>query len=230
MIARVLRTLSEVRGIEKIVISTELPSLARHAPAFAAVPIEVIAAAASPSLSVHAALEAFGPPLLVTTADHPLLRPDWVSFFLDQLQPENGLTAAVARSDAVLAAAPGTRRTFFRMADGRFSGCNLFHLADPTAIGAVRLWREVERARKKPIRVIGLLGPLAVLRYAAGILSLDQALTRLGRISGARLGAVEMPFGESAIDVDSPADLELVERLISAASERTYSAAATAAR
>ena len=216
MIARVLRALAETPRIGRIVISTELPELARHVPAFGSVPVETILAADSPSLSVKAALDAFGTPLLVTTADHAMLRPEWVSFFLDHLRPENAVTVALARSEQVLAAAPGTRRTFFRMADGKFSGCNLFYFADPSALGVVRIWREVESARKKPVRIIRLLGPLSVIRYGLGLLRLRQALVRFGNITGARIAAVEMPFGESAIDVDSPADLELVEELIAA--------------
>jgi GTP:adenosylcobinamide-phosphate guanylyltransferase len=216
IIARVLRALAETPGIGKIVISTELPDLACHAPAFSPVPVETVPAAGSPSLSVKEALESFGAPLLVTTADHALLRPEWVSFFLDKLQPENSVTVALARSEAILAAAPGTRRTFFQMSDGRFSSCNLFHLADPSALGVVGIWREVERARKEPIRIIRLLGPMSVARYALSMLSLEAALNRLGRITGACISAVEMPFGESAIDVDSPADLELAEKLIGA--------------
>jgi hypothetical protein len=126
------------------------------------------------------------------------------------------VTVALARSDLVLAAAPDTRRTFFRMSDGRFSGCNLFYLGDPSALGVVDIWREVERARKKPIRIIRLLGPLSVARYALGVLSLKTALNRLSRITGARISALEMPFGESAVDVDSPEDLEVAQRLLAA--------------
>ncbi|MEM7709754.1 MAG: hypothetical protein AAF264_03205 [Pseudomonadota bacterium] len=60
------------------------------------------------------------------------------------------------------------------------------------------------------------IGPLAALRYATGTLSLDAALSALGRRTGARIAAVDMPFAEAAIDVDKPADLTLANRILEA--------------
>src|SRR3546814_4006317 len=39
----------------------------------------------------------------------------------------------LARREAIEAAAPATRRTYLRFADGDWSGCNLFHFASPRA-------------------------------------------------------------------------------------------------
>ncbi|MEE4462085.1 MobA-like NTP transferase domain containing protein, partial [Azotobacter chroococcum] len=76
-------------------------------------------------------------------------------------------------------------------------------------------WRQVEQERKRPWRVIaGALGPLATLRYLLGRLTLEQALAQLSRKLGVKIGAVVLPFAEAAIDVDSRADLDLVERIL----------------
>jgi hypothetical protein len=58
------------------------------------------------------------------------------------------------------------------------------------------------------------LGPVEVLRFVGGRLSLEAALRRLGRQTGARLGVVRLPFAEAAIDVDRLADLDQVERIL----------------
>ena len=73
------------------------------------------------------------------------------------------------------------------------------------------LWRQVESARKTPWRVLQLLGWSAVLRYRLGWLDLDAAMALLSRRTGLRVAAVRMPFGEAAVDVDSPEDHALVE-------------------
>src|SRR3546814_13233448 len=75
-------------------------------------------AAASPSLSVAAALEQFGTPLLVTTADHALLRAEWLQYFLDHCPAGRDVCVALARREQVLTAVPDTQRTWLRFADG----------------------------------------------------------------------------------------------------------------
>lgn len=172
-----------------------------------------IPAGPSPSASVRAAIARLGTPLLVTTADHPLLRADWISYFLAHL-PDAGAVAALARSDAVMAAAPTTRRTFLRFRGAAYSGCNLFYFRDETALGVVDLWAKVEAHRKHPLRMARLLGVRSVLAYLLGRLTIEEALMRLGQRAGTRLGVVAMPFGESAIDVDDPDDLALVRRMM----------------
>jgi hypothetical protein len=158
-------------------------------------------------------------PLLVTTADHALLQTGWLEEFLAACPVGADVAAAMARRERVEAAVPDTRRTWLRFADGEFSGCNLFLLARPAAAGVVELWRELERHRKKPLRMMWRLGWRFALRYRLGRLSRAGAAARLGALAGgARLAIVELSDGRSAIDVDKPEDLVLVRRL--AAGER----------
>ena len=72
----------------------------------------------------------------------------------------------------------------------------------------------MEAERKKPIRVIGLVGWGAMALYALGLLSLAGAVRRISRQTGVAAGVVTMPFAEAAIDVDSVADLELVRAIV----------------
>jgi hypothetical protein len=46
------------------------------------------------------------------------------------------------------------------------------------------------------------------------MLSLTQALRRIGELGGARLAPVVLEDGRAAIDVDKPSDLDLVRQLI----------------
>ncbi len=94
--------------------------------------------------------------------------------------------------------------------DGDFCGCNLFAFLTPEGRRAARFWRRIEQQRKKPMVLIGLLGWRSVIRYRLGMLSLEEALTRLGKRLGLRIRAVILPYANAAIDVDSIADLILV--------------------
>lgn len=182
-----------------------------HIPLNAAV--ERLDAAAGPSLSVANGLEILGAPLLVTTVDHALLQPAWIAQFLADAPAEADVAVLVAPEAAVRVAAPTTLRTYLRFRDGRYSGCNLFLMKTPQARRAVELWRRVEAYRKQPWRIALMLGPATLLAYALNLLTLDGAVAAIGRRAGVRAAAVRSPFGLAAVDVDKPADLDLVRTL-----------------
>lgn len=177
--------------------------------------LEIIPTAEGPSQSVRLGAEHLGTPLLITTVDHALLQGEWVSRFLADAPGEADISILLARRDAVEAAAPATRRTYLRFADGDWSGCNLFWFSGPKALQAIDLWRRVEADRKRPWRIAWTLGPSTLLAYLLRQLTLDGAVRRLGQLAGIRAAAVATPFGLAAIDVDKPADLDLVRRLAS---------------
>lgn len=212
MIVRVLRALAQVPAVARIVVAIDHPEVLDDLPSCGR-PVEVMPAASGPSASVAAALLREGTPLLVTTADHALLQSGWVEEFLAGAGSGDA-ALALARREAVLAAAPGSQRTWLRFSDGACSGCNLFLLRTPAAARLVALWQQMEQQRKRPLSLLRRLGLLHALRYRFGRLSLQQALDRLGVLAGARLGAVMLADGRAAIDVDKPADLQLVRALL----------------
>lgn len=213
MVARVLKALADAPEVARILVATDQHDLL--AGIAVGKPVRCVPAAAGPSASVAAVLDAEAAPLLVTTADHALLRAEWISEFLAAAGRVAGdAHVALARRESVLLAAPGSQRTWLRFADGAYSGCNIFLLATPRAIGVVRFWQEMEALRKKPLSMLGRLGFSYVLRYRFGLLSLPQALARLGELAGARLLPVVLQDGRAAIDVDKSADLELVRALL----------------
>lgn len=176
--------------------------------------LTILDAAGSPARSVAAAMALVGTPMLVTTADHALLQPDWVTHFWRSVPPGADVAAGLARREVVERDVPGTSRTYLRFADGSFSGCNLFAFTTPAALGVVQTWQQVEQDRKNPLKLVSLLGPVAVAKFALGALTLADALKRLGDIASVTGAIVEMPFGMAAVDVDKPADLDLAERLL----------------
>lgn len=184
--------------------------------------IRLLPAAPSPSLSVLQAMQYSGnaTPILVTTADHPLLQPEFIDYFLSRADADADAAAAVVTQEIIETAYPETRRTYLRFRGLAISGANLFLLRTPAAAGVVAFWRHVEANRKSPLRLLSVLGVGAVLRFLTGQLALEQALERLGRKCGAKLSAVMLPFAEAAIDVDKPDDLELVSRIIQLAEKQ----------
>ena len=200
-------------GLERVAVSTSHPQVEACARALGC---EVAPAEAGPAASVIAAAAVLGAPLLVTTADHALLEAAWVERFLADAPPDADVCALLARRETVEAAAPGTRRTYLRLAGGDWSGCNLFLFRTERGLEAARFWRRVESQRKRPWRLAALVGPATLLRYATGRLSLEDAVGRLGRVAGVRAAAVPCPFGLAAVDVDSVDDLRFARARLGA--------------
>lgn len=210
MLDRVLAALREA-GIERVFVSTNVPAVAHAARRAGA---EVIAAQAGPSESVARALELTGAPLLVTTADHPLLAPDWIKDFIAQAGGQADVAVMLARREDVEAVVPNTRRTWFRFADGDWSGCNLFLLATSKAYHAVDQWQMVESERKRPWRIAARLGWGTLFQYLIGRLTMADAIGRVGRRAGVKAVLVPAIDGKAAVDVDKVDDLLLVRSLL----------------
>ena len=210
LLARVVTSL-RAAGAGRIAVISSHPDVQAAA---ASLNVEVLDEAAGPSLSASLGANALGTPLLITTADHALLQPLWVQRFLADVAPTTDIAALVAARATVEAAAPATRRTWLKLSDGAWSGCNLFYLASPRALNVLALWQRVEAERKRPWRMAQILGPGMLIRYAAGRLSLAQAADALGRRAGVTAQIVATPYGQAAIDVDKPADLDLVRAIV----------------
>jgi GTP:adenosylcobinamide-phosphate guanylyltransferase len=224
MLIRVLRALRQSRSIGGIALCVEVDApVAGAAPELDALlaggAVTRIDAAASPSQSVLRALATLPPPLLITTADHPLLSAAMVDHFCAAVPAEADAAVAVVRASLLEASYPDAIRTYYRFAGEGYSGCNLFLLQSPGARRVVELWTRLERHRKRPWRLIADVGPVALLRFLLGRLDLAGAMRQLSARAGAKVRAVELPFAEAAIDVDKPADLALAERIVAAGRE-----------
>ncbi|MDB5698062.1 MAG: hypothetical protein JWN69_866 [Alphaproteobacteria bacterium] len=152
-------------------------------------------------------------PILLVTADHPLLTPAMVEHFIGSVGEADAAVGVVERR-TVEAAYPTTKRTWLRFSDGAFSGANLFALRTPDARRGLELWSEVERNRKKALRLLLHFGPLLALRAITRTISLERAVQIAGRRSGFDARPVRLPFAEAAIDVDKLEDLALAEAIL----------------
>jgi CTP:molybdopterin cytidylyltransferase MocA len=227
MIERVLRTLLSSRLIGKIVILGQdpealLPPLAAEVRGDPRVTIRKSGDGISTSIAAIAGGPVAPFPLLVTTADHPLLTPGVVETFLGQAGDADAAFAVVDRQ-TVEAVLPQTRRTWLRFGDGDFSGANLFALRTPAAHKGLALWSEVEKDRKKAVKLMLSFGPVLALRALTRTISIDRALEKVGRRVGFAVRAVKLPFAEAAVDVDREADLVLAEQIL-AGRDRTAEA------
>jgi hypothetical protein len=152
-------------------------------------------------------------PLLVTTADHALLDAGMIADFCAAAAGAD-LAIGLVERRALDARLPQTRRTWIKFRGGSYSGANLFGFGSRDAASAVALWRSVEQDRKKGWRMIAALGPTLLLGSVLRLLTLDQSLARVGRTLGLTIRKVELANPLAAVDVDKPADHELVSAIL----------------
>lgn len=221
MLWRVIQALEQCESIDQIIIVGPTrdildaypqlnTDLQRHG-------VIWVAPANSPSASAAKALQLIAPdkPALITTADHALLQPAMVDTLLKGAREQDFALAMVAH-DRVMRAYPNTQRTAIRLRPGPgYCGCNLFAVNSASGRRLIELWQSVESQRKHPAKlVIGMLGWAAVLRYLLGRLTLDDAFSRLSRALDMSIAPVLLEDPTAAIDVDSVADLELVQTIL----------------
>lgn len=152
-------------------------------------------------------------PVLVTTADHPLLTVAMVEDVIAGVGAADVGVGVVGRR-VLLAAYPDNTRTWLAFRGEAWTGCNLFALRTPAAARALAAWSAVERDRKKALKLVWHFGPLLALRAVTRTITLEGAM----RAAGWRLGfdAVPVPLtqAEAGIDVDKPSDHALAEAIL----------------
>jgi len=220
MLERVIATLRAVPGLGRIMVSIDRPDLARLDAGLTSLEatgtISLLPATGSPSRSVLEALERLEDrPLLLTTADHPLLTPEMVEHFLD-LATKNGpdLAIGLVPERIVRARFPESKRTYLEFRDGGYSGANLFAFLGPASRRAAEFWVRAERLRKRPWRLAASFGLWSLALFLTRQLTLADAMERASRTIGARVEAIALPFAQAAVDVDRMGDLLLARRLL----------------
>jgi GTP:adenosylcobinamide-phosphate guanylyltransferase len=171
----------------------------------------------SPATSAYAALQSLpeAAPVLLTTADHALLRAEVVDHFCAAAR-QTGCDLAVALVDhaQVVSAFPDAQRTALRFRGGAYCGCNLYAFLTPASRRVADFWSQVEQDRKRPWRIARALGWRPLLAYLTGRLSLEGKLRLLSDRLGVNICPVILPFPDAAVDVDKPSDKDLAERIL----------------
>jgi GTP:adenosylcobinamide-phosphate guanylyltransferase len=221
MVLRVLDALSAAQEVGTIMLCGPSQKLIELQPELKARIAEGrliwVAGQSTPSLSTYHALQSVpdGLPVLVTTADHALLNSQIVDFFCGNARRMGcDLAVGLTSYQEVASAFPETKRTAMKFKDGAYCGCNLYGFLNPRSHRAAQFWRQVEQERKKPLRMMRILGWRTVARYLLGRFSLDEGLKQLSHKLEIRIRAVMLPFPQAAVDVDTADDWHFVQSIL----------------
>jgi GTP:adenosylcobinamide-phosphate guanylyltransferase len=178
--------------------------------------IEILKAENSAPASALSALRHLNEfPALITTADHPLLTSEMLTFATQAASASKAdICVCLARSETILNQYPDNKRTFFKLGGTRVSGCNIFAVLTPNGLKLLELWQDLEKHRKQPWKLAAAFGLKPLLWYALGVLTPDRAFNHVSQMLGIQVQPIFMPFAEAAIDVDKPSDHALAEAIL----------------
>ena len=214
MVARPVAALLQSPEIARIRVLAQQPErIAEALPKDRRISVEPSGGTIAATLDSILSDPATGFPLLVTTADHALLDPAMIADFC-RLAAGADVAIGLVERRPLMERLPRTQRTWLRFRGGAYSGANLFAFGSAKAARAVAQWRVVEQDRKKGWRMIAALGPAALLGAVLRLRTLDETLASVGRRLGLVIRKVELANPLAAVDVDKPADHELVTAIL----------------
>ncbi len=153
--------------------------------------------------------------LIISSCDIPLVTADMVSRFLRECEKVKGdVYYPIINKKYNDEKFPKTKRTYFNLKDGVFTGGNLV-LLNPLVIR--RNWEMLEQAiagRKNVMKMLRLIGISFIIRYVLGILTLEMLENKVKQIVGMDGGAVQVTDPEIGVDVDKESDYLLVKNVI----------------
>lgn len=154
--------------------------------------------------------------VLLVTSDIPFVHAEAIDDFIDRCAELPGdVYYPLISKEANEQVYPETERTYFTLKEGAFTGGNLL-LATAEAINNSRwVMDEVFTKRKKPWKVIRMLGLFLIIKFMSKQLTLRELEQRASSILGYKGLFIISPYPELGTDVDKPGDLELAKKIIS---------------
>ena len=151
--------------------------------------------------------------VLVVSADIPTITPEMVDWNVStSLETDHDAYYSFIPAADMERRFPGSRRTFFKLKEGRFSGSDM-NVFQTALVGKYHpAWQAIIDARKNVFKQAGLVGLDTLLLLALGRLSIAGAERAVLRRLGVRGRAFLSRYPETGMDVDKPHQYELVKR------------------
>ncbi|GAB6179101.1 nucleotidyltransferase family protein [Desulfotomaculum defluvii] len=152
---------------------------------------------------------------LVASSDIPLLTSESISGFLELCKElTDDLYYPLIPRETVEKAFPGAQRTYVSFREGVFTGGNLF-LVNPRVVErCLTIGQELVDLRKKVFALAWRVGIPLLLKLLFRVLTLQEAQERVSKMLNIRGRAIICPYPEVGMDIDKPADLELICRAL----------------
>lgn len=148
---------------------------------------------------------------LVSTADIPLITAELVDSLVKACVERGGEAFyPMCTRETMEAHFPGTKRTYGTLREGTLTGGNIFVVNGEVLERVAPKAKALIAARKNPLKMAMVAGLGFAIRLVTGRLNIKQLEAYVEKRFGFVGRVIIVPWAEIGIDVDKPADLELV--------------------
>lgn len=153
---------------------------------------------------------------LVLTCDIPMITKEAIQDFLLQTKKiEADFYYPIISREDNDKRYPGVKRTYVRLKDGTYTGGNIF-LFNPNVIERFAgVAEEVLENRKKPWRLVKILGWSFMIKFFLGNLVISELEKRVSDLFDIKARAIISHYPEIGTDVDKPSDLKVATKFLS---------------
>ena len=214
MVASVFEAVAATRYKPKMYVSTNDPAIEALP---LSVPFTVLPSGQTAVQSLLRGLEGVQDSewVLFVSGDHPLLTTEMIEYFVtESMERKLSLGAAVVNRNLVNQHYPNSRRTYFPVKGGAYSGGNMYLIHKETFMGNVSVLETIDRNRKKPWKSAGMLDVWSMIQLLFRTLDIHEVAEKATGIIGCKSGVVEMPYPECCMDVDKLSDKEIAEEIL----------------
>ena len=149
--------------------------------------------------------------VLLVSSDIPGIRSEMVDWVVtNAAQTDDDLYYHVITQDAMEKRYPGSHRTYTKLKDAVICGGDMNVIASRAVTKSREKWVKLIAARKNPLKQAAIIGVDTLLLMALKALTLDGAVMKVSQRLGLIGRAVLCPYAEVGMDVDKPAQLELM--------------------
>ncbi|NLL43551.1 MAG: NTP transferase domain-containing protein [Firmicutes bacterium] len=159
--------------------------------------------------------------VLFVTSDVPFIHAEVIDDFVSRCGELQGeIFYPITSKEATEKMYPETTRTYFTLKEGSFTGGNILLAAPQAVVNSRWVMDEVISRRKKPWKIIRMLGFFFILKFLTKQLSLRELEQRASELLGHSGVLIISPYPELSNDVDKPSDLQLAEKTIAAVQDK----------
>lgn len=154
--------------------------------------------------------------ILILTSDIPMVSQESIEDFIEKSNREGAeFCYPIVRKEDSERKFPGTKRTYVKIKDGTFTGGNIIIAKVSVIRQVLPKIKQVLAYRKKPLKLAKILGPLILIKYVLGLLTIRDIEQRVSNIFKIKARAIKSKYAEIATDVDKKSDLELARKILS---------------
>ncbi len=149
--------------------------------------------------------------VLFCSSDLPAITAANVDSFVESCEPfDKGIYYILLPKEALEARFPGSKRTYVKLKGMEVAGGDMAIAKAAMADSNEELWRTLTNARKHAWKLASTIGISFLLKYLFHQLSIEDIERKAGQIIGQPGRIVTDAPAEIAMDVDKPAQLELI--------------------